>query len=84
MPLALHLAMAALLAWAGIAASAGWTYYAGVAAAVGLVVYERRLLVQAQNVFALNERVFLANMAFSIVFLATTAAGYLTDAGGRA
>lgn len=84
LPLALHAAMAALLTWAGIAAGAGWTYYAGVAAAVALVVYERRLLVRSPNVFALNERVFLANMAFSVVFLATTAAGYLADAGGRA
>lgn len=84
LPLALHAAMAALLAWAGLAAGAGWPYYAGVAAALGLVAYERRLLQQAENVFALNERVFVANMAFSVVFLATTAASYLSDAGGRA
>ena len=84
LPLALHVAMAGLLAWAGIAAGVGWPYYAGVAAALALVAYERQLLKQAENVFALNERVFVANMAFSVVFLATTAASYVVDAGGRA
>jgi hypothetical protein len=31
---------------------------------------------RAENVFVLNERVFNANMAFSVVFLATTAASF--------
>jgi 4-hydroxybenzoate polyprenyltransferase len=84
LPLALHVAMAALLAWAGIAANAGWLYYGGVAAALVLVTYERRLLQRAENVFVLNERVFIANMAFSLVFLGTTAAGYLADSAGKA
>ncbi|HKU81732.1 MAG TPA: 4-hydroxybenzoate octaprenyltransferase [Candidatus Tumulicola sp.] len=84
LPLALHAAMAALLAAAGLAANAGPAYYAGVVAAVLLIAYERRLLERSESVFALNERVFLANMAFSVVFLATTAAGYLPEAGGRA
>lgn len=84
LPLALHVAMAALLAWAGIAANAGWLYYGGVAAALVLVTYERRLLQRAENVFVLNERVFVANMAFSLVFLGTTAAGYLADSAGKA
>ena len=83
LPLALHAAMAVFLALAGLTAGAGWIFYAGVAAAVALLVYERMSLERSQSVFALNERVFLANMTFSVVFAATTAASYLADAGGR-
>lgn len=80
LPLALHLLMLGLLAGAGWAAHAGWLYYAGVAAAAGLVAYERRLLRSTENPFALNERIFVSNMTFSVVFLATTAANYLAPA----
>jgi 4-hydroxybenzoate polyprenyltransferase len=77
LPLALHAAMLGLLAWAGVAARVGWIYYAGVAAAAILVLYEERLLRAAQSVFVLNERVFVSNMAFSLVFLGTTVASYV-------
>jgi 4-hydroxybenzoate polyprenyltransferase len=71
-PIALHLLMAVLLALAGVLAHASGIYFAGVALAVLLVVYEERLYRLAPNVFVLNERIFTANMAFSVAFLATT------------
>lgn len=79
--IALHVATVVLLALAGATAHAGWLYYAGVAAAVVLVLYEKRLLRTAENLFVLNERVFIANMAFSVVFLVTTLAGYAPLSG---
>ena len=84
LPIALHVAMVALLALAGVAAHAGPVYYAGVAAAAALVLYEERLLHAAENLFVLNERIFIANMAFSVVFLATTLASYSRAAGAAA
>ena len=76
LPLALHAVMLVALAGAGVLAGAGWPYAAGIAAAACLVVYEARLLRSATDVFALNERVFTANMIFSVVFLATTLAAF--------
>ena len=76
LPIALHVAMIAMLAGAGLVAAAGWPYYAGVAAAGMLLVYENGLFSRAENVFVLNERIFTANMAFSVVFLATTLTGF--------
>jgi 4-hydroxybenzoate polyprenyltransferase len=76
LPLVLHVAMAAVLAAAGIAAAAGPLYYIGVAAALGLVWYENDLFVRAYNIFVVNERVFVANMVFSVVFLISTYAGF--------
>ncbi len=77
MPIALHALMAAVLALAGILANAGWLYYAGVAAAIVLTLYENRLYRVSENVFVLNERIFTGNMTFSVVFLAATLGGYL-------
>jgi 4-hydroxybenzoate polyprenyltransferase len=77
MPIALHALMAGVLALAGILADAGWLYYAGVAAAIALTLYENRLYGVCENVFDLNERIFTGNMAFSVVFLAATLGGYL-------
>ena len=76
LPIALHLSMIVLLAAAGAVARAGWIYVAGLAAGAILVWYEDRLLRTAENVFVLNERVFISNMTFSVVFLATTLASY--------
>jgi 4-hydroxybenzoate polyprenyltransferase len=76
LPIALHAVMIVTLAAAGLLAGAGWMYYAGVAAAVALVVYEERLFAIAKNLFVLNERVFITNMAFSVLFLVTTVAGF--------
>ena len=77
LPIVLHGVMAALLAGAGILSAAGPAYYIGVAAAVVLTVYEDRLFTTSENLFVLNERIFTSNMAFSIVFLASTVAGFL-------
>lgn len=76
LPLLLHAFMLVLLALAGIAGGAGWAYYFGALAAAALALYENQLFVDSENHFVLNERVFLANMSFSMVFLATTLAGF--------
>jgi hypothetical protein len=66
----------ALLA-AGILARAGFIYFAGVALAAVLVVYEERLIAIAKDIFALNDRIFVTNMAFSVAFLGTTLASFV-------
>jgi 4-hydroxybenzoate polyprenyltransferase len=76
LPIALHLAMLLLLAWAGWLAHATWPYYAGVAAAAALVAYEDALFRSGANLFVINERVFISNMAFSVVFLGTTVVSF--------
>src|SRR5579884_3567931 len=76
LPMLLHLAMLLMLAAAGILAHAAWPYAVGILAAAALLAYEDRLFDSAQNVFTLNERVFTANMAFSVVFLLTVMAGF--------
>lgn len=76
MPAALHVTMVALLALAGSLTHAAPWYYLGVAAAAGLVVYEELLFRRSPNLFVLNEKVFIANMTFSLIFLATTIAGF--------
>jgi len=76
LPIALHAVMLVLLALAGILAKAGWPYALGILAAFVLVVYEDRLFGRSENVFVLNERVFAANMTFSVIFLLTTIAGF--------
>jgi 4-hydroxybenzoate polyprenyltransferase len=75
-----HLVMAALLATAGLMSGAAWPYVAGVAAALALVAYEWQLFRTSPDVFALNEKVFTANMTFSIIFLAATVAGFTLHA----
>ncbi len=76
LPIVMHVAMAAILALAGVLAAAGPLYYLGAIFALGLAFYEHRLFDLAENVLVLNERVFIANMAFSLAFLATTYAGF--------
>lgn len=76
LPLALHAVMLLLLAAAGILGAAGRPYYLGVAAVALLIVYEEYLFRSDANLFVINERVFISNMTFSVVFLATTVAGY--------
>jgi 4-hydroxybenzoate polyprenyltransferase len=74
----LHATMTLALLGAGFLAQAGWLYYAGVALAAAVTFYEERLIAFAKDVFVLNDRVFLTNMAFSVAFLATTLASYVT------
>ncbi|GAC1300948.1 MAG: putative 4-hydroxybenzoate polyprenyltransferase [Vulcanimicrobiaceae bacterium] len=76
LPILMHVAMAAVLALAGMLAGSGAPYYLGAIFALALAFYENRLFDRAENVFVLNERVFIGNMAFSLVFLATTYAGF--------
>ena len=76
LPGVLHSAMVVLLALAGFVDEAGPIYYLGVISAAVLVLYEDRLIDRSENVLVLNDRVFAANMVFSLLFLATTAAGY--------
>jgi 4-hydroxybenzoate polyprenyltransferase len=79
LPIAMHFAMTALLAAGVLLGGAGPIGLAGVAFALALTFYEMRLLRDADDVFALNDRVFVANMVFSIAFLATTLAGMLVS-----
>ncbi len=73
--IALQVLTAAALAGAGIEADASPLYYAGVVAALAVAAYEGQLLRRAENLFVVNERVFTANMAFSVLFMITTFAG---------
>ena len=76
LPIALHLGMVVMLTLAGILAKAAWPYGLGVAAAVALLLYEDRLFERSENLYVLNERIFTANMTFSLIFLLTTIAGF--------
>lgn len=73
--IALHVCTAAALLGAGIVAHVALPYYAGVAVAAALPFYEGQLLRRTANIFTVNERVFTANMAFSVFFLMTTLLG---------
>jgi 4-hydroxybenzoate polyprenyltransferase len=75
--LGLHVAMVVLLALAGAAAGVGSLYYAGVALGALLVWYEDLLFHVSENVFALNDKIFTANMAYSVCFLICTIGGFL-------
>ncbi len=76
LPLLLHGAMLLLLAAAGILAGAGPTYFLGVLSVALLIMYEEKLLRSSANLFVINERVFISNMTFSVLFLITTVGGY--------
>jgi len=77
LPIVLHVGMTIALLCAGWLAQAAPLYYGGVVLAVALVIYEERLIVAAKDIFVLNDRVFVSNMAFSVAFLATTLASYI-------
>ena len=77
-PLMAHWVMALLLIAAGWYARAPHWYYLGIVAAGVLILIEDRAFRTAPNVFVLNERIFVANMVFSVVFLLTTATAFLT------
>lgn len=73
-PQLLHALLVIALAALGILTHVGALYYIGVAAALVLFVYELSLIRARRDVFSLNAAVFNANMAFSVVFLISTAA----------
>jgi 4-hydroxybenzoate polyprenyltransferase len=77
LPIALHLVMIVLLAVAGVLAHAAAPYYLGALFALVLTWYENEQFDRAENVFVLNERVFVSNMIFSIAFLGSTYAGFV-------
>ena len=76
-PIVLHLAM---LAAAGGRRNArrcrARSTTSACAAVAVLIVYEEYLFRSGANLFVINERVFLSNMTFSVVFLATTLGAY--------
>jgi len=76
LPMILHALMVVALAIAGYLANASWWYFIGVAAAALVLAFERREFGRAEDLFALNERIFVTNMAFSVAFLGTTLAGF--------
>ena len=76
LPIALHVVMLAVLALAGYLAGTGIWYYAGIFFGAVLVIREELDFRNAPNVFVLNERIFIANMIFSVLFLATTVSGF--------
>jgi 4-hydroxybenzoate polyprenyltransferase len=75
LPLVLHGAMLLLLGAAGILSQAHAPYYVGVLFVAVLIWYENALFTRSGDVFSLNERVFNANMIFSLAFLVTTIVG---------
>jgi len=77
LPILLHLGMLVLLAAAGMLAGAGGAYYLGVISVAALILYEEYLFRSGANLFVINERVFISNMMFSVLFLLTTVGGYL-------
>ena len=77
LPLLLHATMVLVLSIAGVFARVPPLYFAGVLLAAILVIYERRSIALASNIFRLNDRVLVTNMAFSVGFLATTVAAYV-------
>jgi 4-hydroxybenzoate polyprenyltransferase len=68
--------MLALLAGVGMLDDAGPSYYLGIVALAILILYEEYLFRSGANLFVINERVFLSNMTFSVVFLVTTLGAY--------
>ena len=76
LPILLHLGMLALLAGVGMLDDAGPSYYLGIVALAILILYEEYLFRSGANLFVINERVFLSNMTFSVVFLLTTLRAY--------
>jgi len=76
LPIVLHAVMAVTLAIAGALAGVAPPYYAGILFALVLTAYEARQFERAENVFILNERVFVSNMVFSVAFLIAAYAGF--------
>ena len=66
---ALHAGTVVLLALVGLAAGEGALYYAGVAVAAGLLVFEHTL-VHAEDVSRVDKAFFTVNMALSSTFFA--------------
>jgi 4-hydroxybenzoate polyprenyltransferase len=72
LPVALHGVMIVLLASVGLLIHARPVYVLGLFAALCLTGYEQYLILKSDNAFALNDKVFRANMIFSLIYLTTT------------
>lgn len=77
LPELLHALVILVLAWVGIVIGARPLYWAGVAFAGVLFIYEIVLIARQRDIFALNSAVFNANMTFSVAFLLSTAASVI-------
>ena len=77
LPIVMHALMTLVLALTGLLLGAGPAWYVGVFAAVCLTGYEEWLFRSSENHFILNERIFVGNMIFSVVFLASTVGAYV-------
>jgi 4-hydroxybenzoate polyprenyltransferase len=76
MLVAAHTLMVVLLAFAGAFSPVAAIYWAGIAFGVALVIGEIRIFAASGDVFTLNDRIFNANMLFSVAFLAVTIAAF--------
>jgi 4-hydroxybenzoate polyprenyltransferase len=76
LPIVLHVVLGLCLIAAGALESLGPLYYVGALLAFVLAAYEQLQFDRAENVFVLNERVFMANMIFSVAFLVATYCGF--------
>ena len=76
LPIALHVLMVVLLGGGRRCRRGGLDLLCGRPRGGGLGGLRRAPLRVAENAFVLNERVFISNMVFSVVFLATTVASY--------
>ncbi len=72
-----HALVVLLLLWLGLVVHARPLYWGGVLCALALLAYEVIVIRRRRDVFALNAAVLNANMAFSVLFLASTAASWL-------
>lgn len=73
LPVALHGMMIVLLACVGWLIHARPVYVLGLFAALCLTGYEQYLILKSKDAFTLNDKVFRGNMAFSLIYLVTTA-----------
>lgn len=71
---ALHVLLIVALVWLGVEVAARPLYWVGVVAAVALLGYELVIVRRQRDLVLLNAAIFNANMAFSVIFLVTTAA----------
>jgi|SRR5579872_648042 len=71
-----HALTALLLALVGATSGAGAWWYLSVVAGAALIAYEAREM-RSPNLLLMNDRIFKANMLFSLVVLAVSVAGYV-------
>ena len=75
--IAMHVGMLVLLFIAGRLGGVGSLYDLGILLTLGLIAVEFWLLRSSRDLFALNDRIFTTNMTYSVLFLITTALGFV-------